>query len=53
MSYALQFQDQIHGHWETVATFPSVKAAETATDEFGLLLTERYDGTRIIDSAHA
>jgi len=53
MDYALQFQDQIDGHWETVATFPSVKAAETATDEFGLLVTERYDDTRIIESAHA
>jgi hypothetical protein len=53
MTYAFQFQDQIHGHWQTVATFPSVKAAEAATDEFGLLLTERYDETRIIDSALA
>jgi hypothetical protein len=51
--FALQFLDQIHGHWETVATFPSAKAAESATDEFGLLLTELYDETRIVDSVFA
>jgi hypothetical protein len=53
MTYAFQFQGQTHGNWQTVATFPSVKAAETAIDEFGLLLTERYDETRIIGSALA
>ena len=50
-AFAFQFKDQIHGHWQTVATFTSVNEAEKATDEFGLLLSEVYDETRIVDSA--
>jgi hypothetical protein len=48
-AYCFQFRDQENGHWETVELFPSRKAAETATDEFGLLLTEKYDEIRIVE----
>jgi hypothetical protein len=47
MKYALQYQDEIHGQWETVAIFGSLNEAKTATNEFGQLLSELYDEVRI------
>jgi hypothetical protein len=53
MAFVVQFLDQVHGDWMNLddRAFPTEASAAAAEDEFGRLLTDVADDTRIIDTA--